>query len=889
MSQFEQFTITGNGNPNDVVTGELGYLYVDLLNQDEYQSLGGQKWKLVRDNKIPLFERHMSTFSKLIGLRDLVLGETVTVNDRNVAYDVIKDTPETVLSLVRDSSLSPPRYDSFNANNFNEGFTFEVGDKIELEVKVHVGNLTENSFNKLEYRELGTGIIYTLGWRVRGSVNDYRIDTATNDGNYQPHFVVESVKTENGEDLDKYAVPFNIFVKVIFINTVKHTMDTGGFNIGHFLFDNSSAEIKSLKIRNENFKFDGTGGTSTTATTFIGDLGTVFSYIDKANNPNQRTATYIELKGVGDGVFIVEVDEQEYYRVLKLKVKNNTITPLMLGYKPNSNSITFNNDATPFIQACVDSEYDVFIPAGHYYIKQTITLNRPKTISMVGNVNPIFKNNLSKDVTSIYTDLDIDFWHIFVGGVFFEGGTMNVSAVKNPSGKRIWTYFYRDNLILEGKISGHVIGNEFETKLLGKGHIGLYFDSTTVNQDGLSPNGGEIHFLEIDIKASFINTVIVCSSENQNIRSNNSHTFNIISNGCKRAAIFKGGYGSLSILNGLHQSRRILQSSEKNFAVLEIESDSMNIDFFSWDLGESPSGGNYSHQWAIRNNAKLVTLGGRAYWNLRNGNVIELIPLANSLAKNINARDFVYYTPQQSNGDDGFIAQLDDALFIANIRHNMNVNWYNNTGFDLDYSDEAEGQSGAIKITDSSYGVASNLQNLFKYSNQIPKFEYTSLFKSQDFIEIVISNFAGTTSLELKSLLLSFYGNNYPVVTKIILIGAGVNGVDRIIFSKDTNLYNDSNRLIYIRNFNINVIKKVIIRMVGVVNPSKPVQISQIRAKSKEPFQKNIPYLNIEGGQRIFGSLEVEKLKVNDLPQNSSATDITTLVNDFNNLLNKLR
>jgi len=50
-----------------------------------------------------------------------------------------------------------------------------------------------------------------------------------------------------------------------------------------------------------------------------------------------------------------------------------------------------------------------------------------------------------------------------------------------------------------------------------------------------------------------------------------------------------------------------------------------------------------------------------------------------------------------------------------------------------------------------------------------------------------------------------------------------------------------------------------------------------------------LPYLPSSGNHYFRGELQVKKIKINDMPLNSIANDIATLVNDFNLLLDKLR
>jgi len=66
------------------------------------------------------------------------------------------------------------------------------------------------------------------------------------------------------------------------------------------------------------------------------------------------------------------------------------------------------------------------------------------------------------------------------------------------------------------------------------------------------------------------------------------------------------------------------------------------------------------------------------------------------------------------------------------------------------------------------------------------------------------------------------------------------------------------------------------------------IYISDIMLKTQ--YDQNKPNIDTSGGQKIYGTLEVDKLIVqNNIPNDSLGTDLATLTSDYNNLLGVLR
>ena len=212
----------------------------------------------------------------------------------------------------------------------------------------------------------------------------------------------------------------------------------------------------------------------------------------------------------------------------------------------------YKTDVSDHVEEILNNKFKQLEP-GYYYITRPIEIRTSK----VNDLRNVY----------IYTNKNINIFNIYVGRVYFEYGEIDVTQVENPS-KRVFNYIYRDNLqLFNGIHKTYVKGNEKETFKEGMGYDVVFFDSTTRDQKGTHQDNGEAHYFDINLITSFARNGIILSSNapyNQNRRPSGVHQLRLISAGNKRAMILDGIGGGSNIF-GYHQSRQILQESEKDF------------------------------------------------------------------------------------------------------------------------------------------------------------------------------------------------------------------------------------------------------------------------------------------------------------------------------------
>ena len=400
------------------------------------------------------------------------------------------------------------------------------------------------------------------------------------------------------------------------------TNNSWGIYISSY-YDNVFIDIQEFKIELPNGEYQ------------------LWEFNNETNTIISNLGGKLYYKNGGDGSDDLSY-KTENIKLLKSKPLNNQVTPQYYGYTSNYNTKNFTNDATDFIQSCLDSDYDVLIPAGYYYITRPLKVYNAKSIKMVGNYNREsleYRKDMiyNKDATVIYTDKNIDFWHIYNNNTFFYNGTMRTNEVVNPKGKKVFTWFYKDNIIQSGGIYGTTItGSEEALKVEGAGYIGIFWDSRTTNPYGYRQNHGECHYLKfIDMQMWNINIGVVASKKlpyNDGGRSNSVHEFDIDMSSCKQWGIFENAGGS-SKIKGMNHGRYVLSESEKHLPSLYLDTESCNVNFTLHEMrNDKPnSDGLYSHSIAIHNKRRFNFLSGfQWHWNMRYGGWIEDVKFVNS-------------------------------------------------------------------------------------------------------------------------------------------------------------------------------------------------------------------------------------------------------------------
>lgn len=547
-----------------------------------------------------------------------------------------------------------------------------------------------------------------------------------------------------------------------------------------------------------------------------------------------------------DSIFVVNGLIQAFATTLTLTGtwKVDEIEVQYYGATSNVNSTTYSNSSTAAIQKCIDSLFNVRIPAGYYYLASGLNIPKPKTIQLDGGKLP--SGSYALDSTIIYTDQDIDIVTIKASYVYWLGGGFDTSHISAHT-KSSFRYDCSFN-IMGGEIDFHILGNS--TSLLASTNTSTAVLFDTVNATA----NAETHFVKVNGTAYYTKYGIWI----QGVNANHSVYISSIINGDLFFANVKQPFryeqGHFSKITGITQDGYILAEAEKDTAIVYNAATSVVIDVQFYDYDETNSDVNsapYRHRYTIENIGSYTQLVGASSRNRLIYNSIKEQGNIISNALITGARGLEYPVDKNKFQKASFISRLENILAYADKRYTTSIKKYDGSAknFDTDLVATTGAETANVTLW--------NKENMFGGYGYAPRITFTNeATKATDYIEIVI-----TGSLHYMRLLVA-----------LNLVYASINRVQLILIKEGetTQVYNEypiKTETITMLQFG-GVIGKfadtTIIRLIGCSLINQVVYIDDIIGI--DATLVNSPLIDVGGGQQIFGELTMTKSKYTATP-----------------------
>lgn len=561
--------LEGEGSPNGVVKGKKGFTYKDTVTGDEYDSLGGDKWRIINYQGSELVERTLNLSEFTQELSNLSKNEIVFLKDRNAKYINTDTKQQKSARLSGTSSNDLVRF--LNSSYPNTLNYFVEGDSFTLKIKINKeGVKGGRGFELLSFPGDSLNIQYINGF-----------NTITT---YSTLYSIE-VRNDKGLLIENNRVVENnwYYIKVT-LTAPLYRLNTGiGIN---YTFRNADWEVDFASIKIESEK----GGI---------DLYE-FKYYKNNTLYNQDETKSFNLVNVSYPPTIHDVpllpDEllTQDGNILKLIVEEGVIRPQNLGYNTVLNrDLNFNNDVSDILQFCFDSDYNVEIPAGNYYVGKTIHITGQKYIKMFGNHKRLDSDNTS--TTAFYTDKNIEVFRVSGTNIIIDGAGVIffdlVPDIENPIG---WSIGARDTgLPFTGNIRIDKLSVHGNQRKLQQGEdIGGY--GIRINTDLEEDISGRlfeingIYLTDIDIEGVNIacyappfSRAYLGTSERGWF--NTVHIKGRITN-CKQGLVLQSG--GAYYLDIMGQDNPVLLESERDKYYHVLDANAVTFDIYTADTGE---------------------------------------------------------------------------------------------------------------------------------------------------------------------------------------------------------------------------------------------------------------------------------------------------------------
>lgn len=316
---------------------------------------------------------------------------------------------------------------------------------------------------------------------------------------------------QNGEDLalDKW------YLVTLEIQNSPITLDSTGLHIGPY-YRNTRIHIRDFRITTPSheiywdFRTGLLDSQITTGKPFVVNPGA------QAN-----TVQFTEDELVGNNYDLIE--QASPYRLWRIRPKDGFVTPENFGAVKqfNTSNTSDDIDATAVIQACMDSPYSV-LGDGYYYQKGLVNITRPKYVKLLGTTDGNTPIGRDESIGCFYAGaVPSTMYRIFAGGVWFQGGmidvsnciydTANANLAPDYVPPAVFEYCYWKNLIQFGELNTLVNGNQDRTKVFNGGHRIVSFDGSRVHPgdpQGIPGGFGEMHYVDFKLSTNFCHSMI---------------------------------------------------------------------------------------------------------------------------------------------------------------------------------------------------------------------------------------------------------------------------------------------------------------------------------------------------------------------------------------------
>lgn len=626
---------------------------------------------------------------------------------------------------------------------------------------------------------------------------------------------------------------------------------TDNFNYGNrtIVLSSVTAELNYFKVNSQKFLFNNN------------TLSTIVQGGYTLNLVGSSPLTMYNVANYGDGGMVIQAKN------VLLKAKNKGSASIInYGAKSNKSIDDLTFDSTLAIQKAFDSDYNVTIPTGFFYITETLIVSKVKDINLLGKATQrgfgLAGGGViaSKSGSTIYSDLNIDLILIQSRNVNIDGGNLDQSKCSTLTKSAIK---YDMNFpILGGKIRTSLKGNKSAITSL-KQSKGISFDTVGYDVDA----NGYATLIDIDITCTDFAVGVYGGDWNGEKLWSTSLTLKMSSEGNRQAIVMKGKAFIYSEYDIRGQATANLTLSEtETVAMVELESIGNTIDMYVHDMaGTIQPNGFYSPKNAFNLIGRDNILVGKSLYQTRaNPIIIGGSPMVGSFGAYPKNSQKLLNT--RRTGDDFFDARFDNWTTNADKLNGTTGTikaYYNGGAKPVIDLPNLTTDSTTAGVEEATSVVINNVNNIFNEqdSTEIIFNPYTRPNEMNSYIEIVLNPIP---IVNLGQVGVSTYeraGNFKSIQTIWFKSGS-------VISNKTKNVEKGEGVAHFLRaiNSSINTVDKVIIRLIGFQNTSISVSQKNINIVIEDLLligytPRNIPpYITPRGGQKIFGNLDLVSL-----------------------------
>ena len=463
--------------------------------------------RIVERALLPTLKK-VATASELFSLDDVVVGDKVFVNDRNVDFELISNERGQYIDIEATNTSYTNRLIITGATLTASGFNvLPQNTVIEVWARIATG-----SDLPVAAQDIRLNNAYYFGFYESSGSFRAAVHAATS----AAHLELNSVEDEDGviqdpDDLEK-GVWYKLTVTVIHASGI--TISSGNNLLVGCMgqaAETSNRHYHSLRITKPD--------TSTILWDF--EAGSLEASVASTAFTVVGTVPFEDNELLGNDLDLIE--QASPYLLYRIKPIGGYVTPENFGAvkQYNNANIDAGVDATEAIQACIDSPYNVLID-GYYYTADTLKVATPKLIQLLGSSDGTQVNGRDETLGCLYQGTTpADMFHIFSGGVNINGGlidfrnciydTDDANLAAYYVQPRAFRYCFWANLIQGGSITTTIIGDEDRTKVYNGGHVCVGFDNSRVfdGDPETDTNGyGEMHYVDFKIEGRFLHSII---------------------------------------------------------------------------------------------------------------------------------------------------------------------------------------------------------------------------------------------------------------------------------------------------------------------------------------------------------------------------------------------
>lgn len=447
---------------------------------------------------------------------------------------------------------------------------------------------------------------------------------------------------------------------------------------------------------------------------------------------NVRNEKIFDLTVTFSGTWVGDVISPQWFGYKTDNVPTYTHTTEVVSYYPGTN-------AAPFINKCLDSPFEVYMPNGYYYVSESIIFMQDKVLNLgyarKENLNNNGPYTFRNDHVRIYTDVnDLKMFVLctphyqVTRSPSIVGGILDCRAATAYIGTLV--YIDADYQIGGGKIKTILLGGKHSPRSgIGAGGWGIKWDTDKIP----NYNYGAFWDYEIDVKCWHL----YCGIEIMSPRAGTAQwctEFELkgrMITGCKIGAILNGMSDSTIELTG--QTDYVLFESEWDQPYFIFNVSSSTIDFFVWDLRTGGAvGGWYAPKIAARNYGTRTLFIGRSV-NQGSNMTVGAPPRSYPFIGSDGGGQFLSgrYKPKTFLPSDNQMSQWNKKS-----GNTYSIAAYEGVGYDLD-----QNLTPSISLQTNSFVSLYNVDKLFATIGETFSYSVSAGFDlSNDFVEIVLES-----------------------------------------------------------------------------------------------------------------------------------------------------